>query len=323
MKKIFVIFILILSYSTLQSQSYLPKLGNSDAHDNYFLKGKPLTLYHQTFEISQDSLTGKIIIGNELDYFSELSYRINFTDEGNVLNFHYIHEGISSTSTCNFFDPEGRLCKLQIHNNIPVSYQRNRIDNYEEVQDQNKGHIYKLIQEEYSMSYFSDSLLLTKRDTTICIEKDSIMLSLFMPDTDTQHDSYPIKDSLYYALFIDSCRNNQLPHSRTINLYNEQEQIIKIIEYTPISKLPSFIELFYYNEQGLVILDKRFNYVSFNEFGDTIYLTEPTTDIYRYEYPENSIDEQENWTQRYVFRRFRQEKEQPLYMERRKISYLK
>ena len=322
MKNFFVLFILTLLYFTSNAQTYLPKIENSDAHDKYCLKGTPQSLYHRTYEIARDSLTGELIVGNELDYISELSYRINFTENGNVQDFHYIHDGRATTSLSNFFDPEGRYCTLQIEDNIPTSYQRNWIDNYKEPQ-YNQGYVYQLIQEEYAMSYFGDSLLLTSRDTTHCIEKDNIILSLFVPETDNQYDNYPIKDSNYYAHYIDSCRNNVIPQNRTLNLYNEKEQLSVTIEYTPISKHPSFIEYFYYDKNGMLTLNKRLSYVTFDESGEVIYISAPLSDIFRYEYPEDSIDQQGNWTKRYVFRQFRKEKEQPLYLECRQIDYIK
>ena len=323
MKKTLLISILMLSYTCfLCGQNFLPKIEGTDAHDNYFLKGKPLELYHQTYEISQDSLTGKIIKGNILDYFSELSYRISFTEKGDVQEFHYMQEGLSCASLCNFFDPENKYCKLYITNNVPTCYQRSWINNYKEPKD-NKVHTYKLIQEEYAMYYLTDSMLLTRRDTTVCIEKDKMILSLFIPSTNTRHDNYPAKDSLYYAHLIDSCLNESFHHDKTINLYDEQEQISKIIEYTANNASPSYIEYFYYDEQGMLVLNKKLYYTSFNEFGETVYTNKPQIDIFRYEYPEGSIDKQGNWTQRYVFRQFHQEKEVPLYMECRKINYKK
>lgn len=140
-------------------------------------------------------------------------------------------------------------------------------------------------------------------------------------ETATQYDSYPIKDSAYYAHYIDSCRSYVRPENRSINLYNEQEQLVKTIEYTSISEQPSYIVYFYYNEQGLPIQEKRLNYTTFDELGNTVYNPEPISDIFRYEYPDNAIDVQGNWTQRYVFRQFQTEKEQPLYLERQNISY--
>ena len=320
MKTIFIISILILSVTTINGQAFLPKIESIDARDCYSLKGNPHTLYHQTFELLRDSLTGEIVIGDELDYFSDLSYRINFTDQGNVYGFHYIQNGISCTSIHNFFDKEERYCNLQIMDNVPVSYQRSWVDNYKEPHD-NQVHVYKLIQEDYSIPGFCDSLLLTRCDTTFCIEKDSIILSVYMPDTDIQSISLPVKDSLYYIHIIDSCLNNRLPKNRTINLYNEQEQLVKIIKYTEISPLPTSIETFYYNKQGMLISDTTLSHLGFGEFGEVIYVDNPQVDIFLYEYPDNSIDGHGNWIKRYVFRQYQHERAEPLYMEHRRITY--
>lgn len=320
MKTIFIISILILSVTTINGQAFLPKIESIDACDCYSLKGNPHTLYHQTFELLRDSLTGEIIIGDELDYFSDLSYRVNFTDKGNVYGFHYIQNGTSRTSIHNFFDKKERYCNLQIMDNVPVSYQRSWVDNYKEPQD-NQVHVYKLIQEDYSIPDFCDSLLLTRCDTAFCIEKDSIILSIYIPDTDIQSISLPVKDSLYYIHIIDSCLNNQFPQNRTINLYNEQEQIVRIIHYTSSGSHPSFIETFQYDEQGMLVMDKFLDYVSFDELGETIYLAEPKVNMFQYEYPENSIDEHGNWVRRYVFRQYQNEKPEPLYFECRRITY--
>lgn len=322
MKQIFFIIISVLSYTALSAQTYLPTTKNSNAHNDYFLKGKPESLYHRTFELSKDSLTGEFIIGKEFDSLSDSSFRIYFTNDGDVQEFHHIYNGTSSTSLRYFYDPEKRYCVLQTYLNSPESYQRNWIENYQS-SDNTQSNVYNLIQEEYYMSDFGDSLLLTNRDTILCIEKDGIFLSYFFYNTNSQCDNYPAKDSLYYAQYIDSCRNNVLPQYRTINLYNEQEQIVTQIEYTPISKQPSYMEYYYYNEQGLLISHKRLIYITFDEFGEYVYSHEPQSDIFRYEYPDNSIDEQGNWTKRYVFRQFRKEKEQPLYLECRQIDYIK
>lgn len=320
MRTIFFILIEVLLYTSLSAQSYLPLIQNSDAHNDYFLKGNPQSLYHQTFEISQDSLSGAITIGKEIDSFSEFSYRIYFTTGGDVQEFHHIYDGRPSTSLRYFFDPEGRYCVLQIAENSLTSYQRTWIDQYYNSPTQQNS-IYNLMQEEYAIDYSSDSLLLTKCDTISLIEKDHILLSFFSSATATQHDNYPLKDSAYYAHYIDSCRNYVRPQNRNINLYNEQEQLVKSIEYTSISEQPSSITYFYYNEQGLPILEKKLNYTTFDEFGESVYIREPDSDIFRYEYPDNSIDGQGNWTKRYVFRQFRTEKEKPLYLECQKISY--
>ena len=79
MKQIFFIIISALSYTALSAQTYLPTTKNSNAHNDYFLKGKPESLYHRTFELSKDSLTGEIIIGKEFDSLSDSSFRIYFT----------------------------------------------------------------------------------------------------------------------------------------------------------------------------------------------------------------------------------------------------
>ena len=320
MRTIFFILIEVLLYTSLSAQSYLPLIQNSDARNDYFLKGNPQSLYHQTFEISQDPQSGAITIGKEIDSYSEFSYRIYFTNGGDVQEFHHIYDGRPSTSLRYFFDPEGRYCVLQIAENSLTSYQRNWVSQYNDSPIQQNS-VYNLIQEEYTMDYSSDSLLLTRRDTISFIEKDHILLSFFSSETATQYDSYPITDSAYYARYIDSCRNYVRPENRSINLYNEQEHLVKTIEYTSISEQPSYIVYFYYNEQGLPILEKRLNYTTFDEFGNTVYNPEPISDIFRYEYPDNAIDGQGNWTQRYVFRQFQTEKEQPLYLECQKISY--
>lgn len=322
MKKIFILFFFIQSGIALIGQNYLPRTGYADAHNNYFLEGSPQSLYHQTFELSQDSLTGKTVIGNELDNFSEFSYLINFTDRGDVQEIHYIKEGTPCTSLCHFFDPEGRYCNIQIKDNALISYERNRIDNCDQSQD-GQGNIYRLIHEKYVLQDLSDSLFLTNSDTTFCIEKDSITLSVITHQAQFQYDSYPAKDSAYYAHFIDSCCNNTCSPNRTINLYNEQDQITTVIEYTPISQLPSYMEVFYYDKQGMLIQNKKFSYTTFNDSDELVRTSVPVIDTYRYEYPEKSIDEQGNWTRRYVFRQFQKEKQQPLYMECRKISYIK
>ena len=72
----------------------------------------------------------------------------------------------------------------------------------------------------------------------------------------------------------------------------------------------------------MLTLIKRLSYVTFDESGEVIYISAPLSDIFRYEYPEDSIDQQGNWTKRYVFRQFREEKEQPLYLEYLQISYV-
>ena len=241
MKQIFFIIISVLSYTALSAQTYLPTTKNSNVHNDYFLKGKPESLYHRTFELSKDSLTGEIIIGKEFDSLSDSSFRIYFTNDGDVQEFHHIYNGTSSTSLRYFYDPEKRYCVLQTYLNSPESYQRNWIEKYQSSEN-TQSNVYILIQEEYYMSDFGDSLLLTNRDTILCIEKDGIFLSYFFYNTNSQCDNYPAKDSLYYAQYIDSCRNNVLPQYRTINLYNEQEQIVTQIEYTPISKQPSYME---------------------------------------------------------------------------------
>lgn len=146
---------------------------NSNAHNDYFLKGKPESLYHRTFELSKDSLTGEIIIGKEFDSLSDSSFRIYFTNDGDVQEFHHIYNGTSSTSLRYFYDPEKRYCVLQTYLNSPESYQRNWIENYQS-SDNTQSNVYNLIQEEYYMSDFGDSLLLTNRDTILCIEKDGI-----------------------------------------------------------------------------------------------------------------------------------------------------
>lgn len=320
MRTIFIILILSLSFIRVNSQTFLNRLETSDARTFYALKGNPLTLYHQTFEISQDSLTGEIIVGNEIDYFSDLSYLVNFTEQGNLYNWHYIVGGISSSSNHYFYDLEERYCNLQIMENTPISCQKNSVYNFEEPIDC-RAHKYKLIQEYYSIPDYGSSIQLTTCDTLIFIEKDSILVSIYSPDADFRTDSYPIKDSLYYALLIDSCFNNQSPQSKTINLYNDLDQIVKIIEYSSDCQLPVYVETFEYDEQGMLVTNKRSNYWGFNELGEGIYLTEPNVDLYQYEYPEYSIDEYGNWRERYVFRKYQKRKLEPLYLESRNIIY--
>lgn len=321
MKRLFTILITMLSFSLLFGQNYLPRLDGKSTHDDYFLNGNPITLYHRTFELLSDSLTGELIKGKELDTFSEFSYYINFTSYGDIKDLHYMNDGISCTSTNYYFDPEGKYCSIQIKNNIITGYESINTINYEEPKD-NNAHVYKLVRESFIPYAFKDSLLLTNRDTIYCIEKDSIILSFYLPETDVIYSNYLVKDSAYYTHITDSCLNYNTPQNRTIKLYNELEQIIETIEYTSGNNNPSYRETFNYNEHGMLTLYTRYYYTTFNDFGEIIYRNKPIVDIFRYKYSENNIDKYGNWTQRQVFRSYSQEKEVPLYMECRKIEYL-
>lgn len=303
--------------------------AQNDALKVYGLKGNPSMLRLRSFELSLDSLTGKLKVGEEMDQVSTESYRTHFTKSGKEAAWHYISNGKSCTSMQYGTDGMGKYYTYQIHNNEIEKYTVEQI--YKPEKHCDDCIIRSKLKKKYEFSFnnVTDTISFVVADTVIEIMKNDLLLASYQSDGKVLVEYYnevnKEDDFVRTSFFKDI-----MPQLRIVRVY--QNGKLDSERHYDVQGEETSRKRFTYDKLGRLVMEREdFQRVEISS-GDYMFIDSLSTNEvpampkegywqYRYEY-DSPMDENGNWLSRNVFLQTDEHpKEQPVWREERKIRY--
>lgn len=301
------------------------------AQDNalkvYGLKGNPSMLRFRSFELSIDSLTGKLKTGKEMDQFSTDSYRVYFTKNGKVAVWHYVNNGRTCASIQNCMDEMGKFYSYQMHNNKIESY---TVEHTYKSESYGDGFtIHSKLKKSYNFSWnnATDTTSLLAIDTVMEVLKNDLLFASYQSNGKILTEyNYKVDKNIVRADFF----KNITPDLRIVRIY-QNGKLSSIYRFDAKGEKISQEQMFYDDLDRLVLEREDFKRVEVSS-GDWVAIDSlPTSKNnnmlkegywqYRYEY-DTPMDEKGNWLSRNVFWQTDEHpKEKPVWREERKIQY--
>ena len=311
-------------------------MARNDALNKYNLTGAPAMLFHRTFEVTVDSLTGEPIIGKEVDSTPSESFRVNFNQAGQERSWHYISKGRSCSCQQYSVTSTGNPICYQIYENMLESFIVE--EPYLPERKKDDLQISSYLSNLYS-TIGSISISLLQSDTIYVITRNGILLTkccCTCSGTVVYEYSYAEGEDgrgLWEKYLPEAVRPNVLFHRK----YQDGKLIVELGYDDCNSRIPEKEKYFEYNKDGLLVFEREscLSDESNYEEHDFIYLNAdtifPSSDSSFTQLQDNAIrckyvydspvDNHGNWRSRFVYYVNEDKSCRTAWYERRTIKY--
>lgn len=314
---------------------FMTVFAQNEAINNYGLKGNPSFFRLRSYELSRDSLTGELVVGEEADSFSNESYNARFTPDGKEKVWHFVNRGRSCTSIQRCVDKDGKKYTLQIHNNELEKYTVDRL--YKPVEQREGGfEIFYWLRDTYKLPFdnASDTVHLASTDTIVDVMHNGILQAEYQSEWNIVYENQYTAEgqmAIDFSQWLTAFR----PKERIVRVYR-QNKLIAERQYEANGEL-GYQKIFHYDDLGRLVLDRQeykrtpveedvYEYMDTVAMDSSRLSENSAADAFwqhRYEY-DSQPDEFGNWTSRNVFYLTdKMREEEPAWREERKIRYYK